>query len=321
MNKKYIFVGIGIVILGLILAINIPSTALTEKENNDESESFDFLADIDDDEHGKEVLDIFVSIDKDVESHVETHVENNEEDHTTTKNEIIEKHKDRLNTVVSIISKEMNYLFSDEEKARLIDMMVEKKLHAIDYLKLTQYEIPKDAVTETVKLGASAAQNNFEFSEEFVAGNPYPITSWKQVMIDVAGGDGMDSSGNDYDIEGGNTLSSVTVSYTPDKTIYTLIFDDEDHPDKAMDIFWDHWRQVQYGRTADIESFYITSKGIHFDGIWKNESTFADFLGQHGSKIRPYVRDSSIYISNTWNHSLDTINSNSEMSMITWTTT
>ncbi|WP_067960121.1 hypothetical protein [Nitrosopumilus sp. Nsub] len=138
--------------------------------------------------------------------------------------------------------------------------------------------------------------------------------------MDRTGGSGTDSSSNDYDIDGGNDFSSLSTSYTSTKVTYTLTFDDEDHPDEWWDDFWDNWRSVQYGRTTDIESFYVTSAGINFNGIWDNDKTFAEFYGQHGNKVRSYSSGSPVYISNVWNHAMDTTNENSGMSMTTWTT-
>lgn len=228
-------------------------------------------------------------------------------------------HPDKLDKIVSKIAKHKNLELSEEDREGLKDLMIHEHVSEIYRQKIVS-EIPEDAFTEVIDVKALSTNGVFELPKAYASHNPYPISTWKQVSVDINGGSGTDSASNDYDIDGGNDFSSLTTSWTSTKTTYTLTFDDEDHPDPWWDDFWDDWRQTYYGRTTDIESFTVDSSGINFNGIWDNDKTFAEFYGQHGNKVRSYSSGSPVYISNVWNHAMDTSNENSGMSITTWTT-
>ncbi len=265
--------------------------------------------------HAQEVKDLFEDIDKDVKSYVKSDMK----DPFAKKSELKAKYADKLDKIVSKIAKKVNHKFSVEEQEGLKDLIIQEHISEVYRQKMIS-EIPTDAITETIEIDLSSNPGYFELPSAYGSGNPYPITSWKQVTVDRTGGSGTDSSGNSYDIDGNNDFSLLSTSYTSTKVTYTLTFDDEDHPIESWDNFWDNWRFVQYGRTTDIESFSITSAGINFNGIWDNDKTFGEFYGQHGNKVRSYSSGSPIYISNVWNHAMDTTNENYGMSITTWTT-
>ena len=267
------------------------------------------------DNHGQEVRVLFTDIDRDIKEYVNGDMENP----TEKKSELKATYTDKLDKIVSKIAKKVNYTYSEDEKNGLKDLIIQEHISEMYRQKMIS-EIPEDAITETIKVGELSTQGFFELPVAYATHNPYPIISWKQVTVDINGGSGTDSASNDYDINGDNDFSSLTTSYTSTQVTYTLTFDDEDHPDEFWDDFWDNWRQVRYNRTTDIESFTVTSSGVVFDDIWSNDKTFAEFWGQHGDKTRTYSSGMSIYISNVWNHSMDTTNENSGMSMTTWTT-
>lgn len=269
----------------------------------------------DKDNHGQEIRSLFTDVDNDIKAYVNGDMN----DPTAKKSELKATHADKLDKIVSKISKKVNHEFSDEEREGLKDLIIREHISEMYRQKIVS-EIPEDAITETIEIGELSAQGFFELPAAYASAHPYPITSWKQVTVDRTGGTGTDSASNDYDINGDNDFSSLSISYTSTKSTYTLTFDDEDHPDPDWDDFWDDWRQVRYNRTTDIETFTVDSTGVVFDGIWSNGKTFAEFWGQHEDKTRTYSSGMSIYISNVWNHSLDTINENSGMAMTTWTT-
>jgi len=269
----------------------------------------------DKDTHGKEIRNLFADIDKDVKAYVKSDMK----DPTAKKAELKSKHADKLDKIVSKIANKIGHEFSDTDHEGLKDLMIREHISEIYRQKIVS-EIPDDAITETIKVGTLSPQGYFELPAAYASGNPYPITSWKQITVDRTGGSGTDSANNSYNIEGGNDFTYLSTSYTSTKVTYTLTFADEDHPDPWWDAFWDDWRQVRYNRITDIESFTVDSNGINFDGIWSNNKTFAEFWGQHESIVRSYSSGSPVYISNVWNHSLDTSNENSGMSITTWTT-
>lgn len=176
--------------------------------------------------------------------------------------------------------------------------------------------------------------NNTTYLATLPAGTYYPIHYWIQVSPDIFGDSGYDVNGNSYSINGNNNLYQIGIqnSYQPRTCIlwfcygpfyntkYTLYFKDEDHPDPIIDALYDFWRLIDYGRIEDIESFVVTNSIINFNGIWDNNRAFAEFVGQHGNMNRNYINsyDTKVYVSNVWNHAMDTIDKNTNIGKIWW---
>lgn len=97
-----------------------------------------------------------------------------------------------------------------------------------------------------------------------------------------------------------------------------MYFYDEDHPDPTIDVLYDYWRQIYYGRIQDIESFVVTNGIIDFNGIWDNNRAYAEFYGQHGAMTRSYAATSKVYVSNVWNHAMDTLDKNTNLGKVSW---
>ncbi len=147
---------------------------------------------------------------------------------------------------------------------------------------------------------------------------PYPIYYWVQVYPDVYGGSGYDDAGKYYNVNGHNDLYYVVAEYTSTWVKYTLYFYDEDHPDPITDALYDAWRLLYYGRIEDIESFTVQNSTIAFNSIWDNNMTYAEWWGQHGTITRSYR--TTVYVSNVWNHAMDTYDKNPSMGKIWWYT-
>lgn len=277
----------------------------------------------DKDNHGQEIRNLFADVDKDIKAYVnkdiKAYVTSDMKSPTAKKAELKSKYADKLDNIVSKISNKIGHKFSDTDREGLKDLMIREHINEIYRQKIVS-EIPDDAITETVEIGTLSTQGLFELPTAYASGNPYPITSWKQVTVDRTGGSGTDSAGNSYDIDGDNDFISLSTSYTPSKVTYTLTFEGEDHPDPWWDAYYDDFNEQWYGRTTDIESFTVDSNGVYFSYLWSSDKTFGEWWGQHGYKTRPYSNGMSIYVSNVWNHSMDTSNENSGMSMTTWTT-
>jgi len=269
----------------------------------------------DKDTHGKEIRSLFADIDKDIKEYVKSDMQ----DPNAKKAELKSKHADKLDRIVSKVANKVDLQFTTDEKDDLKDLIVREHIKELKRQKIVS-QIPIDAVTEVIEIGGLSTQGYFELPIAYATGNPYPITSWKQVTIDRDGGSGTDSSGNDYDIDGGNDFTTLSTSYTSTKVTYTLTFDGEDHPDPDTDDWYDSYRQAVYGRSTDIESFTVDSNGIDFSGIWDEDKTFGEWYGQHGDQTRTYSSGVSIYVSNVWNHAMDTSNENSSMSITSLTT-
>ncbi len=140
--------------------------------------------------------------------------------------------------------------------------------------------------------------------------------TYKQVSIDIDGGSyGGNTFGGDNDLY--LVLYSDNAS-TCERT-YTLYWYDEDHP--TLDSYYDGLRQAWYGRTHDIETFTIKNNStIEFDGTWSNGHNFNDtcwlIAGCHDTTTKT-GSGGNVYVSNTWNHMMDTSDTNSSLTKVT----
>jgi len=72
----------------------------------------------------------------------------------------------------------------------------------------------------------------------------------------------------------------------------------------------DLWREQRYSGIEDIENS-VSNGLINFDDIWDNDKIYADRWGQHGDITRDYKI--KVYVSNVWNHAMDTLDKNPSM--------
>ncbi len=125
-----------------------------------------------------------------------------------------------------------------------------------------------------------------------------------------------------------NTLYKVIIhdysDYSNGWYYYVLEFwfGDEDYPDPGINAMWDQHRESKYGRIQDVEKIAIYSYDhgstwtvdFAYGDIWSSGHAYAYPLpiGIHG-KIKRTVSGGSvvIYVSNVWNHAMDTRNDNS----------
>ncbi len=143
--------------------------------------------------------------------------------------------------------------------------------------------------------------------------------SYKQLKLDIDGGKFKTNSFN-----GNNDLYLVSYkdnSKTCERT-YTLYFKDEDHP--TIDEAYDKIRLIMYKRTHDIEMFSIYNNDkIKFDNTWSSTNNYVcgagsfDTLVCHGTKTKTYIPAQTVYVSNTWNHMMDTSDTNPIYSKVT----
>ena len=191
-------------------------------------------------------------------------------------------------------------------------------LAAIDYIF---YETIKDEKRNIAKESRLAEETQgIGFLEMFgiqtadAACLPTTDPNYRQLRIDIDGG-----RYNGYTFNGGNDLYRVTsVSNSASCTTeYTLYFYDEDHPDR--DAMYDSIRKVWFGRTQDIESITIhNNRLIEFDDVWSSNNrydcTSLIIFGCHETTIKSYIPGQTVYVSNTWNHMMDTSDTNRSLS-------
>eukprot|EP01062_Namystynia_karyoxenos_P064049 TRINITY_DN5691_c0_g1_i1.p1 TRINITY_DN5691_c0_g1~~TRINITY_DN5691_c0_g1_i1.p1 ORF type:complete len:624 (+),score=200.93 TRINITY_DN5691_c0_g1_i1:83-1954(+) len=132
------------------------------------------------------------------------------------------------------------------------------------------------------------------------------------------------------DIEEGNGISKVWVS---DAEVtaeggscveVTVGFADEDRPDRCTDCMYDALREVLFGRSEDLETFYLIRgadgrlQAVEFKGTYAGEQKWGTPNPQHQSKVVPQnvleVDDRGrvvLYVT-TWNHLFCERNTNAD---------
>lgn len=144
---------------------------------------------------------------------------------------------------------------------------------------------------------------------------PSPTPNFKQVTLDINGG-----SYNGHNYNGDNDLMYVESMHNSRDcvTTFVLTFDDEDHP--YLDTAYDYARTWLYSRTQDVEMFRISDSGyITFPNTWSSTNEY-DYLflgvGYHGTTIKQYHPTDTVYVSNTWNHMMDTSDTNRNLQKV-----
>ncbi|MBS1268186.1 MAG: hypothetical protein MAG458_00908 [Nitrosopumilus sp.] len=190
---------------------------------------------------------------------------------------------------------------------------------AIDYIFR---ETVKDEKLKIAKENKSVKPLNIDFLEAFgiqMAEAACPSTThpnYKQVQIDINGG-----SYGGYSFNGDNDLFGVVYSDNSSTCVrtYTLYFFDEDHP--YLDAFYDALRISWYQRIIDIESFDIKNNNqIIFDDTYSSSNDFdclaGSIVGCHLTATKTYSPGATIYVSNTWNHMMNTSDTNPSLSTV-----
>lgn len=267
------------------------------------------------DKHDKKIKADFAEIDKDIKDYVKTDMK----DPHAKKDELKAKHSEKLDKIISEVGKKLNTKYSDYERKTLKDLIVREHISET-FRQQRMSEIPEDSTTVVTNLDTLSTYEHHILPAAYATDdNPYPIKSWKQVAVDRFGGSGSDGNGDTFDIDGDNQLFRVTTVNTTDEVLYTLEFLDEDHPNPIIDRAYDVVRIPIFLTTTDIEFFTVDKDGVHFYDIWSDDYKFAYFWGNHAKSVQPYSEGMTIFVSNTWNHSMGIENNNSDMDMIEWT--
>jgi len=142
-----------------------------------------------------------------------------------------------------------------------------------------------------------------------------PLMNLYQTYPDVYGGYGFDDAGLPYNVAGGNTLYKVLTWGNSYPYTYRLYYYDEDHPNPTLDVTYDYYRYLEIGTYEDSAQFTVwDASNIQYSLSWSSTRTYGYPAGNHGSITREY--HPWIYVSNIWNHDIDTSDSNPTMSML-----
>ena len=187
---------------------------------------------------------------------------------------------------------------------------------AMNYIIVETYKDEKLKRSSSDNINTmSADSDNFgiQYADAVCPATTNP--TYRQVEIDIDGG-----TYGDYTFEGDNDLYRVATSMnntTCEKT-YTLYWHDEDHP--YLDDVYDGLRQAWFGRTYDVETFVIKNNNtIEFDTTWSDDNDYDcldwDFAGCHETTKKSYS-GGTVYVANTWNHMMDTFDTNTSLSKV-----
>ncbi len=228
---------------------------------------------------------------------------------------IMHLHEDELREIILVLELEDNQRMPEKDKQGLLDYMLHEELkHQNRLLTKTMY---LDSTEEQV-LESNDPELFGQFFQSVYArssnNNSCDIQSkiilFRQSKIDIDGG-----TLNDYKFEGDNKLISVDRNTLKNCSVeYTLTFKDEDHP--KWDSKYDSVRGDHYGRIQDIETFIVKQNDkVQYDDIWSDDKSY-DYLlfgifGQHAYHTGDF--DRVMYVANTWNHAMDTENTNPDL--------
>ncbi len=228
-----------------------------------------------------EIKHLFSPIDYDVRKYLIN--ERSSEELNNYAKYLVRKYSKRLDVIIDKLERITEKNLTQKEKEKIKYLLIREYLSKIDQEQ--QFNRYINISKEMVKLIPIGIYKDSKYIYKIyyapLSSNvPYPIYYWIQVYPDVYGGKGIDDSGNNYNVNGGNNLYQISVEYTTNYVKYTLYFKDEDHPDPTWDAIYDAWRQILYGRIEDIESFTVKDGIIFFDDIWDNNKTYAEWWGQ-----------------------------------------
>jgi len=307
--RKWIVIGIFLIIVGLSVGV---ASAEVNKGNSNRI---------------PEIKHLFQPIDTEARKYLTD--ERSSEELNIFAKYLVKKYNRNLNFILDKLENTHGKSFSGKS-------LTQKEGEKFKYLIIREYlsridreQGPHKTYKEVVKLTPISVYRDSKYTYKVYYAPlsnsvPYPIYYWIQVYPDVYGGEGTDDAGNRYDVNGDNELYQVSAEYTTNHVKYTLYFRDEDHPNPTWDAIYDAWRKLPpplgYGRIEDIESFTVQNGIINFDDIWDNDKTYAGWWGQHGDKTRNYTSNTKIFVSNVWNHAMDTLDKNPGMSKVWWYT-
>lgn len=240
----------------------------------------------------------------------------------SVKQEILDQYDTQLTAMIQDVAKDEQEVLQSSDIDILKSLVVEDAIaRSVD--SLVMRKIKTLNTEEVLEFQADDVQGMPISSDEEVEDNS-PNVQWgrrcrlvfpryiAQPSPDVRGGSGRDVWWHWYSINGRNNLYAYRISCWPGHVArVTLYFRDEDHPWPWIDRVYDAFRRRYYGRTVDIESFYIwRGSWIYYRGIWSSNRPFANWAGVHYSKA---LRVPDVVHVNVWNHAMGNWSTNWNM--------
>ena len=215
------------------------------------------------------------------------------------KDKLILKYQEKMDNGLSTLLGQDFTSMSTDQRNEMVSLIINEK-----FKTPIQEKFVSDMITNEDDIGVLG----FDLlPSAYAACSTQPdVTQFKQVTIDIAVGTVGD---NPLETVQRNNLSSCLREYT-------LTFKDEDHPDPTIDVAYDAYRLAVYGTIKDVEKFYVSNGDIWFLDTASKSQTFNTFWPTHYQEVNSF--SSSVYVSNTWNHLMDTSNTNPSYSITTW---
>jgi len=211
---------------------------------------------------------------------------------------LIEKYQKKMSKSLDTLLGQDFTNLSTDERNEMVSLIINEKFKAPMQEKFVAEMLADEGISV---LGYDLLPS------AFAACSTQPdVTQFKQVTIDIAVG-----------VVGDNPLQTVVRNdMSSCLREYTLTFKDEDHPNPIIDVAYDAYRLVKFETVKDIEKFYVSNGDIWFLDTGSNSQTFNVPWPTHYLDVNSF--SSSVYVSNTWNHLMDTTNTNPSYSITTW---
>ncbi len=219
-----------------------------------------------------------------------------------------EKYADKQEQLITKYQKKMDKGLSKSGQG-YTNMTIEQQNDMISLIISEKFKEPmrEKFVSDMIAKEQGISVLGFELLPSAYAGcSTQPnVYKFKQLNLDIIGTTGF---------HGHNDLETVKrVDLSSCLREYTLTFTDEDHP--LVDEWYDGERLKEYGRIKDIEKFYVSNDKVWFlDSGSKGQSFYS--IGFHYQDVNSF--SNTVYVSNTWNHMMDTSNTNPGKTIKTW---
>ncbi len=226
---------------------------------------------------------------------------------------INEKFSNKFDELKIKFSSEIDRELESKLGERYSELTSDERQEMIDTIISEKFKVPLQEKFESDMITSESEISVLGFEllpSAYAACSTQPVvTKFKQLKVDINGQPGFEGD-NDLETVKKQKLSSCL-------TKYTLTFADEDHPIPHVDANYDIYRLYEYGRIQDIESFYVSNGKVWFlDSGSKSQSFWILTVPIHHQDINNF--SDTVYVSNTWNHMMDTSNTNSGAPLKTW---
>jgi len=285
-----------LLVIALLTAMAVPAVSAEEKTSNNIY-----------------VINLIQNMKFEISNDIFDNIEGNQGLYT---NVYLNSYDETLDNIVNQAMLSTKVKLSPEEQKTL------KKL-IIDNI-ISNAEIEKYKEDKGLNYDSATFVNLEDIAEDEGELTKYPVTirsengdihtiDFYQCNVDINGGSGYDIYGNGYTVNGDNDLYKIHFWENSQEFTYQLWYQDEDHPNIALDATYDWYRYLSGGTYEDVALFTIQRNDdtVHLISCYNNGVSYAALTGIHATADRTWT--SNIYVSNIWNHDIDVYDVNTNM--------